>query len=35
MDDYDLWRAWWYATLYGASPQKRMEMIDRLRKGGN
>ena len=31
-DDYKLWKAWWYAVLYNAGPQKRMEIIDERRK---
>jgi hypothetical protein len=32
MDDYDLWKLWWYACLYGASAEKRMQLIDSQRK---
>lgn len=31
-DDYKLWKCWWYATLYSASPQKRMQIVDETRK---
>lgn len=30
-DDYDLWKMWWLAVVYGASATKRMEMMDKLR----
>lgn len=33
-DDYTLWKAWWYAAMYGAEPSERMRMIDNLRAGG-
>ena len=33
MDDYALWKMWWYAALYGASPEMRMRRIDEQRKG--
>lgn len=33
MSDYQLYKLWWYAALYGASPQKRMQIIDNHRKG--
>lgn len=32
MDDYDLYKAWWYALAYGASAEKRMAMMDERRK---
>ena len=31
MNDYTLWKMWWYAILYGASPETRMAMLDRVR----
>ena len=31
MNDYQLWKMWWYAALYGASPDSRMEAPDRAR----
>lgn len=30
--DYILWKTWWYATLYGASSEKRMSIVDSKRK---
>lgn len=27
-DDYALWRLWWTAALYGASPAVRMRVTD-------
>lgn len=30
--DYTLWKMWWYATLYGASPEVRMAALDNARK---
>lgn len=32
INDYTLWKAWWYASLYGASPQTRMRILDERRK---
>lgn len=32
MNDYTLWKIWWLATLYGASPETRMALIDRVRE---
>ena len=29
--DYTLWKMWWYAALYGASPATRMAALDRYR----
>ena len=29
--EYDLWRCWWYAAMWGASPQKRMQILDNKR----
>lgn len=29
--DYALWKLWWYATLYGASPETRMRALDARR----
>ena len=31
MNDYTLWKIWWYAALYGASPETRMAAIDRAK----
>lgn len=31
MDDYHLWKSWWYAAMYGASPEMRMQLLDNLR----
>lgn len=31
MNDYYLWKSWWYAAIYGASPQMRMKMLDDMR----
>jgi hypothetical protein len=31
MTDYQLWKLWWYATLYGAEPETRMAALDRAR----
>jgi hypothetical protein len=31
MDDYDLWKRWWYAVLYGAGRERRMQLADRAR----
>jgi hypothetical protein len=33
MTDYDLWRAWWFSALYGASAETRMKTLDRARHG--
>lgn len=32
MNEYNLYKSWWYAALYGASPQKRMQIMDEKRK---
>lgn len=32
MHDYLLWKTWWYAALYGASPETRMRKMDAMRK---
>lgn len=31
MDDYNLYKAWWYSVLYGAGVETRMKVIDSLR----
>jgi hypothetical protein len=31
MWDYYLWKTWWYAVAYGASPEKRMAILDERR----
>jgi hypothetical protein len=31
MSDYCLWKSWWYAALYGASPETRMAILDNKR----
>jgi hypothetical protein len=31
IDDYDLYRMWWFAAMYGASPEIRMNMLDEKR----
>lgn len=33
MTDYQLWKLWWYAALYGASPETRMKRVDEARRG--
>lgn len=32
VNEYKLWKSWWYAALYGASPLTRMRIIDERRK---
>jgi hypothetical protein len=32
MTDYELWKCWWYAVFFGASSEKRMQMLDEKRK---
>lgn len=32
MNDDNLYKGWWYMILYGASPQKRMQIMDEKRK---
>lgn len=27
-DDYQLWKLWWYAAMYGASAEVRMALLD-------
>lgn len=29
--EYQLWKLWWFAATYGASPEKRMELLDEAR----
>jgi hypothetical protein len=31
-DDYQLYKMWWYATFYNASPEMRMKLMDEKRK---
>lgn len=31
IDDYYLWKAWWYGVSYGMGPTMRMQLIDLLR----
>lgn len=32
MNENNLYKSWWYMLLYGASPQKRMQVMDEKRK---
>lgn len=31
MNDNDLYRMWWYALLYGAGAERRMQLLDEMR----
>lgn len=32
MNDYELWRIWWMAALYGAGAERRMAVVDNARE---
>jgi hypothetical protein len=32
MSDYNLWRIYWMAAMYGAGQKKRMEAVDTARR---